>query len=63
MGGHILKQNNTKTVKAVDVITLREYIFNSAKEASEELCVPYSSVSACCRKKQKTSCGFRFYYV
>lgn len=56
-------KSNAKSVKAVDILTLREYVFNSAREAEKELGVPYKSISACCRKKQKTSCGFWFSFA
>lgn len=56
-------KSNSKPVKAINILTLKEYVFNSAREAGKELGVPYKSISACCRKKQKTSYGFWFYFV
>lgn len=39
-----------------------EVVFDSAQTASREMGVPASSITACCRGRQKTAGGFRWEY-
>ena len=52
-------RTNSKRVKCIEL----DKIYNSAKEASDELGFSRNAVSLCCRGYSETCCGYHWQYI